>query len=64
MFPNLTKRKKWGISAIVSGVASIVVGVFAVAGAEAVIALQVLGLLGMVLEALGFFLVFPGDPPT
>lgn len=58
----MTGKKKWGIGTAVTGAVFILVGLFAFAGKDMVVLAQVVGIVGLVLEALGFRFVYPGDP--
>lgn len=58
----MSKKKKWGIGTAITGAVFIIVGLFAFTGADTGTLGQVIGVVGLVLEALGFRFVFPGEP--
>ena len=59
----MTVKKKWGLGTAVSGAVFILIGIFAFAGKDVGIGQQIVLLIGLVLEGLGFRFVSPGNPP-
>jgi hypothetical protein len=59
----LTQKKKWGLGTAISGAVLIFVGVFAFQGGDSPIVGQIVSMIGLVLEGLGFRFVAPGNPP-
>lgn len=58
----MTAKKKWGLGTAITGVAFIVVGLFAFTGTDVGVAGQIIGVVGIVLEALGIRFLSPGSP--
>jgi len=60
----MSLKKKWGLGTAITGAVFILVGLFAFTGTEVGMVGQIIGLVGLVLEALGLRFVYPGDPPA